>query len=251
VVELTPQGGTVVSLVSLGVGAFLPQYGTMIRIDSVHIDVFTGGSRLEPHRHANAYAALVIDGGYQEISLDGRYDCRAGSLIIHPPFHQHADEFGPSSGSVLNLPLPDLEADLSGFRMLTVSNLDALLRLAHDDPEQAGQAVLEEAQLADPTEPPIWMTSFMALIAGDYPVGDAASKCGVSPEHASRAVRRWFGIGPSQLRREARVRCAISALQDGASPAEAACEAGFADQPHLTRTLKAATGLTPTRFGRC
>jgi AraC family transcriptional regulator len=223
----------------------------MIRIDAVHIDTFEGGSCLASHRHANAYAALVIEGAYQEVSLDGRYGCGVGSLIIHPHFHQHADEFGPSNGSVLNLPLPDLDADLSGFRMLTVSNPEALIRLAHDDPERAGFAALEEAQICEPVEPPVWMARFTALIADDATANDAALQCGISPEHASRAVRRWFGMGPSQLRREGRVRRAICALRDGASPAQAACEAGFADQPHLTRTLKAATGLTPTRFAPC
>ncbi len=222
----------------------------MIRIDAVHIDTFEAGASLAAHRHANAYAALVIEGAYQEISLDGRYDCGVGSLIIHPHFHQHADEFGSANGSVLNLPLPGLEADLSGFRVLTTSNSGALIRLAHDDPEQAGFAALEEAQLCEPVEPPVWMARFTALIAEDNTASDAALQCGISPEHASRAVRRWFGLGPSQLRREGRVRRAIGALQDGASPAQAACEAGFADQPHLTRTLKAATGLTPSRFAR-
>jgi len=34
-------------------------------------------------------------------------------------------------------------------------------------------------------------------------------------------------------------------LEDKASPAHAAFEAGFADQPHFARTLRAETGLTP------
>jgi AraC-like DNA-binding protein len=41
---------------------------------------------------------------------------------------------------------------------------------------------------------------------------------------------------------------AMSLLQRGVSPSSAAMEAGFCDQPHLTRLLKRATGMTPAKF---
>jgi len=72
----------------------------------------------------------------------------------------------------------------------------------------------------------------------------------VSAEHASRACRRWFGVGPAELRRESRLRQAIGLLEAGASPSEAAIDSGFSDQPHLTRLLKRATGHTPGSLPR-
>jgi AraC-like DNA-binding protein len=48
------------------------------------------------------------------------------------------------------------------------------------------------------------------------------------------------------MRRELRLQRAIKNLQSGAKPAQVAAEMGFSDQPHLTRLLKRATGLTPT-----
>ncbi len=85
----------------------------------------------------------------------------------------------------------------------------------------------------------------------DEPEADIASlavRCGVTPEHARRACKRLFGQGPVALRRDGRIRRAISLLRFGATPTEAAFEAGFSDQPHLTRLLKRETGLTPATF---
>lgn len=220
----------------------------MIRVDAIEMSAFDPGGCLAMHRHANAYAAIVVEGRYEETSLDGRYACGPGDVIIHPCFHAHADEFGPGSGRVLNIPLPSLPADGAGLTVFAAPDPDALIRLAHDRPGDAPLAVLEEADGRDPLEPPPWLAAFLAAVLAGVPVARSALSSGVSPEHASRVCRRWFGCAPVELRREDRIRRAIDALRDGASPAEAALIAEFSDQPHLTRVLKAATGLTPGRL---
>jgi AraC-like DNA-binding protein len=200
------------------------------------------------HRHAQAQAALVLEGSYQEASSDGRFDCRPGVLTIHPQWHQHMDHFGNSGAVVLNLPLP--EAD--GYGLLQIADIESLSKLARSCPLSAALAASEEAATVDPIAPAGWLVQLTTLLARDHDthLSRIAMRCGVSTEHAIRACKRWFGLSPAALRREWRLQRAIALLKAGASPAEVAYEVGFSDQPHLTRLLKRATGLTPARFAR-
>jgi AraC-like DNA-binding protein len=206
------------------------------------------GEALPVHRHAECYAALVLDGDYEELTVDGRYACSPGLLVVHPAWHAHGDAFGRGGALVLNLPA--IEPD--GFSVICLSDAAAFERLAHDDPEAAKQAAQEEADSVDPIAPAHWLVELTRLLWArpHAAIEELAARCGVSPEHAARACKRWFGLGPVQLRRERRLQIAITLLRHGASPAEAASEAGFSDQPHLTRLLKRATGHTPAQFPR-
>jgi AraC-like DNA-binding protein len=201
---------------------------------------------MAPHRHAIPYAALVLEGNYDEMSIDGRFSCGAGTLVVHPAFHAHANEFGQQGAVVLDLPAP--EAD--GFQAILIPDPEAIARLAQCDPLQAGQAALEEARTHEPVAPAPWLARLVAMLdtRQEADIASLAASCGVSAEHASRACKRWFGTGPAGLRREGRLRLAMDLLSAGARPAEAAASAGFSDQPHLTRLLKRATGYTPSQF---
>lgn len=206
------------------------------------------GTSLAVHRHADGYAALVLEGGYQEVTVEGRFACAPGTLVIHPAWHAHGDEFGTGGAVVLNLPAPLAD----GFSAIRVSDPQALEQLARSDPHKAAEAAREESEAMAPLSPAAWLVQLTRLLAGDegQPIEALAAQCGVSAEHAARTCKRWFGLGPVQLRKERRLQAAIALLRVGASPAEAALGAGFADQPHLTRLLKQATGHTPARFPR-
>ena len=59
-----------------------------------------------------------------------------------------------------------------------------------------------------------------------------------------------FGYGPSVLRRVLRFRRAVALLRAGEAPADVAARAGYADQPHLSRDVRAFAGVSPTRLAR-
>ncbi len=74
------------------------------------------------------------------------------------------------------------------------------------------------------------------------------------PEMASRAVRHRFlratGLTQRYIRQMERAQQATALLEQGVSIPDAMFEAGYFDQPHLTRSLKHFTGYTPAQILR-
>jgi AraC-like DNA-binding protein len=64
----------------------------------------------------------------------------------------------------------------------------------------------------------------------------------------ARAFRRHFGTSPYRYLTMRRLDQVRSALRTQISLADAACEAGFADQSHMTRQFRQAFGLSPGRW---
>jgi AraC-like DNA-binding protein len=64
----------------------------------------------------------------------------------------------------------------------------------------------------------------------------------------ARHFRRAFGTSPDRYRTLRRLELARDAVERGIPLVEAAVEAGFADQSHMTRQFKRAYGMTPARW---
>ncbi|HEV7716996.1 MAG TPA: helix-turn-helix domain-containing protein, partial [Steroidobacteraceae bacterium] len=58
------------------------------------------------------------------------------------------------------------------------------------------------------------------------------------------------GMTHTTLKQIERARRATQLLREGVSASDVALEAGYFDQPHLTRSLRHLIGLTPTRIAR-
>jgi hypothetical protein len=69
-----------------------------------------------------------------------------------------------------------------------------------------------------------------------------------------RSVQRHFlralGVTSKGLEQIQRACRAVELLQQGRAPADVAIEAGYADQPHMTRSLKRLMGRTPGQIAR-
>ena len=82
--------------------------------------------------------------------------------------------------------------------------------------------------------------------------GDSAAATADALGWTTRSLHRrcldWFGYGPSVLRRVLRFRGALALLRAGAPPADVAARAGYADQPHLSREVRALGGQAPSRL---
>jgi AraC-like DNA-binding protein len=88
-----------------------------------------------------------------------------------------------------------------------------------------------------------------AALAADPRLGlvELSRVTGCSPHHLSRVFARLTGLTVSQYRNRLRVSLALERVVGGEPDlAGLADDLGFADHAHLTRTVRAATGRTPS-----
>lgn len=79
---------------------------------------------------------------------------------------------------------------------------------------------------------------------------DLAALAGLSVCRFVTVFRRQVGLTPHRFVCRQRVRYARTLLADGVPAAQAALEAGFFDQSHLSRHFKSVYGVTPGRYLR-
>jgi AraC-like DNA-binding protein len=90
------------------------------------------------------------------------------------------------------------------------------------------------------------------LLVSD-PIVDAALQDRLPPMSVRHIQRRFLqstGLTYNAIRQIKRARYAASLLEQGASILDAVYEAGYSDQPHLTRSLKHFIGQTPAQILR-
>lgn len=209
------------------------------------------GDTLATHRHGQAYAALVVDGSYWESSLEGPVLCVPGTLLLHPHFHAHGNRFGRHGARVINLPLPDQWVP----KQRSIWQVDCLkdaVEVFASGPDGLSDLLAHARPAAlEPTERFGWQSDFMRqLQESDLPIARIARQAGVSDAYASRSLRHSHGLSPQLLRRELRLRRALSLLAEDRPLADIAAACGFADQSHLSRVVRACTGLPPARLRR-
>lgn len=82
-------------------------------------------------------------------------------------------------------------------------------------------------------------------------VVELARRVGCSPHHLSRAFTQLTGAGVSRYRNQIRVAEAVERISGGETDLSAlAADLGFADQAHLTRTVRTLTGSVPSAWRR-
>jgi AraC-like DNA-binding protein len=200
------------------------------------------------HRHDRAYAALVLSGGYEECGSRGRFRVGPGDVLLHGAFDAHLDRFDNRETMILDLKLPHGIA----FALGRIADVDAVVRLAEKDATAAGALVCE--QIVRKTMPAQdWRDALAGLLLADPGTRlDAwAEDHKLSAETLSRGFSRAFGVTPASFRAEARAHRAFALIVQTMMPLCAiAADAGFADQAHMTRAVKALTGEAPQFWRR-
>jgi AraC-like DNA-binding protein len=90
------------------------------------------------------------------------------------------------------------------------------------------------------------------LIAADparrHPLDELERVAGLDRWTLARRFRAAFGTSPRRFRTMRQLDRVRELMRCGISLADAAQEAGFADQSHMTRMFKRAYGLSPSRW---
>lgn len=200
------------------------------------------------HRHDQPYAAVVLAGSYEECGSHGRFRVAAGDVLLHGAFDAHLDRFRKTGAQILNL----LIHEAPDFAIGHVRDPDAIAKAAERD---AAAALADlRAQLKEKTE-----------LAGDWPdllardllddpdcrLDDWADAHNLAAETVSRGFGKMFDVTPAAFRLEVRARRALTMAAQTAVPlASVAVQAGFADQAHMSRAVRALTGAPPGHWRR-
>ena len=92
-----------------------------------------------------------------------------------------------------------------------------------------------------------------ALLICDAPtvaVEHLADAQHVSRRQLERDFSQWLGISPRRLAHAVRLQAVLRRAREGAALADVAAEFDFADQAHMSRTVRRMTGSTPGDFAR-
>jgi AraC-like DNA-binding protein len=201
------------------------------------------------HQHETAYAAVILAGRYREIGDNGRYPAEPGTVIVHTPFDRHSDEVGTHGATIVNVPLGAAAALQLGSGLL--DDVDAFARgLARGEPALA----LLAAQSVTPLRVETDLPDLLARDLAARPVteiGGWAERMQVSPRTLSRAFRSAFGMTAAHYRWRCRTRAAWRAVALDDEPlAQIAHDWGFADQAHLSRSIRDLSGRSPGAWRR-
>lgn len=222
---------------------------TRIHIGSKRSVALRGVSRLHQkpkrghwprHRHDRAYVAAITDGGYFESGDTGRWRLEAGDFVFHSAFEAHANLV--STSRVVNIPLP-MEADLPP--VFRVPDPDAAIKAA----AARSPDVVHHLRPCETSEPlmldwPDELAKYLRERCGSIRSWSEAVK--LTGPAISRGFRSVFGTTPCRYRLEDRTRKAIRGIVAGdLSFADQALASGFSDQAHMTRAVRALTGMTP------
>jgi AraC family transcriptional regulator len=228
---------------------------------------------LPSHAHDRPTLAVVVNGSFETRLAADVVVCEPSSLRVEPAGSPHTNRFGPLGARIVVVQ-PDPRSPLLG------PAVDALGRADHRRDEHAGvigRAIASEFRHRDAVSPLALQSLGLELVAalarsarstrGVPPfvaqatefihdrfleglrIETIADAVGVRPSELVRAFRTFHGIAIGSYARRLRLEWVARRLAESDEPIVVlAHEAGFADQPHLTRAFRAFTGLTPARY---
>ncbi|MEV7446380.1 helix-turn-helix domain-containing protein [Streptomyces sp. NPDC091204] len=118
---------------------------------------------------------------------------------------------------------------------------------AYGDP-RAGLEALTAHRAAEAAPPDPLAAEVAARLRAGEAVAGIAAAVGLGERQLRRRALDAFGYGPRTLGRILRLRRALALADAGIPYAEVACAAGYADQAHLAREVRALAGTTLTAY---
>jgi AraC-like DNA-binding protein len=194
----------------------------------------------------------VVTDRVQRVVPDGRAD-----LLIHPSGETQV------VGVADQVALPELAAGtwIRGlrFRPEAVAAAFGVTASELTNLTVDGAAVLGDRRvrrLADPTVLDRWVSAIepepravdAVRLLHSRSVEITAAELGISVRHLRRLVVANTGLSPKRYQRVVRFQRFLAAAERGAPLASAAATAGYADQSHLNRDVRALTGVTPLQL---
>ena len=229
------------------------------------------GTCLQGHGHDTPHLCFLETGSFWERHAGRNQEVVHGMLRSSPAGDTHDIVFRSPSRCFLILFHGDLATStshaLNERRFIVSTHVDKLVRgLLHGmlaerivSPLSMEAAVLELVAATLPGrgrrrgEPPAWLRRIRAQIQDEpsevLSAASLAAESGYHPVYVARTFRQFYGIGLGEYGRLVRAEYALRLLGAQDEPlSQVALRAGYADQSHLTRSMRRFTGLTPAKI---
>ena len=213
------------------------------------------GSALWRSRGSAGGGPIPADGCVDLILRDGRVSVAGPSTRwITAGGDGAGDSFGfrlppGRAGHLLGLDLEEIADQLVPLEDLTSHGRAERLRAAMAPFADGAHSTGALSSLAvQASESSRWSAAVHRSAAAAEPAGRAAAGYGTSERSFRRRMLSTFGYGYATLVRLERSRRAQALLRRGAPLVATAAEAGFADQPHLSREFRRLVGVSPGQF---
>lgn len=160
---------------------------------------------------------------------------------------------GPAVFGVPAVELRDARVDLGALWPAAAAR--RVTERAEEEPRDVAAALeaVAVARLAAAGGPDRLAAALARELAGGHSVAEVARGVGLSERQLHRRSLELFGYGPKTLARVLRLQRALRVADSGGVPgplAEIAAEAGYADQAHFAREVRALAGVPFTRLRR-
>jgi AraC-like DNA-binding protein len=197
--------------------------------------------------HEDAFATIVLSGGYSEAGDTGCHRAKPGDVVLHAPYERHLDRVAGNGAEILVVPLSCMSIDHAFGQ---IADPDSLVRVLESDAPAAERLLFE--QLVHRHEPLRDWPEDLARALRDDPslnLGSWADSHGLSLGSISRGFSQVYDISPRSYRLLQRTHHAIKALlETDAALADIAMTAGFADHAHMSRAIRHVTSLSPSEL---
>jgi AraC-like DNA-binding protein/quercetin dioxygenase-like cupin family protein len=236
------------------------------------------GQAFSPHRH-DTYAIGITLSGTQTFHFRGeRWHCLPGQCHILHPDETHDGAAGTDDGfgyrivyvdpflvqeALRGAPLPFVASPVLNAERLPAGYASEIWDIGGDIDDVAGvelvvtvaALLIGAASRGTQKCSPLALDALMRvrdLIASHptrrHSMAELERLSGLDRWTLARQFRMAFGTSPSRFRILRQLDYVRRTLKPGTSLAEAALDAGFADQSHMSRHFKLAYGLTPARW---
>jgi len=220
---------------------------------------------VENHRHESWHLLLLLGGACEEEVDGASVKMSLGDFRLSGPGVSHNIVFDEMGADCLVIHLTgapvgrSLKGDQNYFQNDAVaadkisegfSGLNNVRCVfASEANIREGVARIRRIAMGLSPDAPNWLEDAkLALHSPAARIGDVASSAKRSRERLSRAFQDFYGCSISEYRRFGAAARAISLIDGGVRKCEAALDAGFHDQSHMTRTLSSMLGLPPGKF---
>lgn len=211
------------------------------------------------HKH-HAGQVMWVPGGLDVEDERGRRRHVTAHVVPPDTAHSHS---AAKAGAVLWVDLDDLQWDrTSKVARDVVSSVPASVEarldetLTRDGAREVARALLDtvaplgDARARVPRHPAVRrMCHLLDTSASEREISvtQLAQRSGLSMRQLRHRFTGELGINPQAYLRWRRLRCAVAAIEQGATLTQAALEGGFADGAHFSRVFQAQFGMAPSQ----